>query len=524
VPNDERVAFDEPRSFADEELRIWDANTRELIVTLPMVGIFDLAFDADGNCQVACGVWEPVKKRFTSLEVRVLDATTGQEIRSISRPGSCTSVALDPNNQRAAVAIEGSSINVWDMATGQESPIILSCPQRVFNMKFSRDGRRLGSVCEDGTVDVWETTTRQSVCSFKVRLDHPYSGAILQIAFSPDGNRLVGMGLNLNVTMWDMSTGQEVLSSYAGPEGGIFSGIALSPCVDFSSDGKRLVAAGGGDSIVRTWTLHEPGPENQVVWRRALETRSLAWHLQEGMDAVRARLPFTAEFHLKWLSTTEPEDGTFYARRGSIYAGLGQWKQAADDFGKATGRIGDDPTIGYKHALLCLWLGDTKGYCAACASSLERIGRMRNPSAANNAAWICALAPDKITDVDRRRALVLAQRLHAENPQDHNLLNTLGALLYRVGEYQAAVEKLSQAVQARNQTGSVTDWLFLAMANHRLGQTNLAKTWLAKAVQFIEQVEQQPTIPGPGWAPWLEIQILRREAEALVKGWADAKE
>ncbi len=62
-------------------------------------------------------------------------------------------------------------------------------------------------------------------------------------------------------------------------------------------------------------------------------------------------------------------------------------------------------------------------------------------------------------------------------------------------------------------TGAPTDWL--AMAQHRLGQAGEAKKWLEKATQA-----QAPSTAKEGqtWQERLEVTLLLKEADGLVKG------
>ncbi len=52
------------------------------------------------------------------------------------------------------------------------------------------------------------------------------------------------------------------------------------------------------------------------------------------------------------------------------------------------------------------------------------------------------------------------------------------------------------------------------------GGTAAARQWLAKAVHWIDQFEREKPKGGVArlrWGPWLELTILRREAEGLTK-------
>ena len=94
---------------------------------------------------------------------------------------------------------------------------------------------------------------------------------------------------------------------------------------------------------------------------------------------------------------------------------------------------------------------------------------------------------------------------------DPNLLNTLGGLLYRAGRFEDAVKRLEQAIASRDKVGIVHDFLFLAMAHQRLGHGDEARKWLEKSGRAVEQAE------GESWDQRLEMDLLKREAEALLK-------
>jgi hypothetical protein len=71
------------------------------------------------------------------------------------------------------------------------------------------------------------------------------------------------------------------------------------------------------------------------------------------------------------------------------------------------------------------------------------------------------------------------------------------------------------------------NWLWLALAYQKLGEKDKARTWLAKAAEWLDSLGNQ--MPPPIKANemnlhlhnWLEAQILRREAEKLLYSPAD---
>jgi serine/threonine protein kinase/tetratricopeptide (TPR) repeat protein len=103
----------------------------------------------------------------------------------------------------------------------------------------------------------------------------------------------------------------------------------------------------------------------------------------------------------------------------------------------------------------------------------------------NALAWILATAPDpKVRDPGR--ALQLAKQATAGAPDNGGYLNTLGIASYRAGDWEATVKTLTRSMNLRK-SGDASDFLFLAMAHWRLEDRNEARTWYARAVQWIGQ-------------------------------------
>jgi tetratricopeptide (TPR) repeat protein len=150
----------------------------------------------------------------------------------------------------------------------------------------------------------------------------------------------------------------------------------------------------------------------------------------------------------------------------------------------------EDYRVWFDVARVRLALNETAGYRAACAHLLERFGHAGHPDDANSIAWVCVLAPDAVTDP--QRPLELAERAVALGPSRYpaksaDYLNTLGAALYRAGRYAEAVERLSQAVQARVAGGTGWDWFLLAMAHARAGRPDEARRCYDAGARWLEQ-------------------------------------
>ena len=66
--------------------------------------------------------------------------------------------------------------------------------------------------------------------------------------------------------------------------------------------------------------------------------------------------------------------------------------------------------------------------------------------------------------------------------------------------------------------GTWKDWLFLAMAHHRLGQEDESRRVLAEARQIMEAElpKSDSGDLGSHWQLWIIRDIIRREAETLI--------
>src|SRR5262249_4588486 len=120
-------------------------------------------------------------------------------------------------------------------------------------------------------------------------------------------------------------------------------------------------------------------------------------------------------------------------------------------------------------------------------------------------------------------------------------------LLLRADRAEEAVKHLKEAVKQRGDCGAVHEELLLALAYQRLGKQDEARRWLTRATAWLDGPRQTVQAAGGlasarrgqvaalltmraswpcadvrgrglGWQAWLELEILRREAERLLKG------
>jgi len=204
---------------------------------------------------------------------------------------------------------------------------------------------------------------------------------------------------------------------------------------------------------------------------------------------------------------------SLFQSRGNAFAQTKQWKQAAADFKKAKDLHDTSPTHWIDHARINLQLGEIDEYHRACQQLLDRFGNSARGRTGNDIAWVCCLAPNAVSDL--KRCVQLAKTAVATEPSEAAWQNTVGATLYRTGDFKAALEQLNKSVEIHGDGGSWADCLYLAMTHHRLDRSDEAREWLEKAIERIERTRQTEAQQNAGlsWATRVQQDLLRKEAE-----------
>jgi WD40 repeat protein/Flp pilus assembly protein TadD len=318
-----------------------------------------------------------------------------------------------------------------------------------------------------------------------------------------------------------------------------------------------------GTMAARLWGGRGLAQAAARAWQPAAEDLSTVLNLkndgQAWLGRGRARMELgqwePALADLTRATELRPDDGSLWYLRAIVHDQLHRHQQVLEDCSKAIERKSDGWAVrvyrgyasgelrqndrsaaDYARALklgaaqysfwgmevaLRVAAGDLSGYRKRCAEERAAVGGSPDPDTANTVAWTCTYAPDAVSDW--APVVDLSEKALAANPKDWNYLTTQGAVLYRAGRFDAAIERLGIAIKTYGERGTIWDWLFLAMAHSRLGHTDEARQWLAKSVQWLEQPDDVKTADYPDlfpltWTRRLEIQILRGEAEALLKG------
>jgi tetratricopeptide (TPR) repeat protein len=216
----------------------------------------------------------------------------------------------------------------------------------------------------------------------------------------------------------------------------------------------------------------------------------------------------------QWQAVIEAADASQKEKPFGLVRGLraealllsGDWEAARNEFKQLL-----DVQEAVIRASWYQYADDPAGYRRYCEKMLAPVEVDKMPTMhANSAAWMCSMGPNALEDYTKARQLAEKAVAEADPGAKPSYLNTLGALLYRMGSDQEAIDRLMEAEKIES---NAFNWPFLAMAHQRLGHREEALRWrtrLDKRVQdTFATLEQQDSRH--------ELLLFQRETQQIVK-------
>jgi serine/threonine protein kinase/WD40 repeat protein len=427
----------------------------------------------------------------------ILDLSeTAPRERLVRHPRAVWAV-MTPDGQWVVTSTQnGSGIKVWEAESGREVRDLApgSGPAAI---TLSHDGQLLATATNIEYA-VWKVGTWDQV----LRIPREQSFEVGSAAFSPIGNLLAVTLAPSTVDLIDPQTGRQ-LARLRALENGWLSLVGFSP------DGSQLAASGIWDSCV--WDLRRIGERLHEI--------QLDWDLPSFGPASQMPDPVRVEDASGYDFALNPNA---YLQRAESLARQGKWRLAAADMARGAYLSGSDEKQWSALALLRLAADDRAGYQATCRAMLSRFGP-HLPNIAERTAKACLLAPDAVPDYEPVMRLAQFAVTGTESHQDYKWFAlALGMAHYRMGENSDAIKWLNRSLSpgAENPYRDGLAQAFLAMAHHRLGQSDAARQALAIAREM--QQKLPPLVAGDqSWPDVLRLHIVRREAEALLNESSD---
>jgi ribosome assembly protein 4 len=253
----------------DATIRVWEANTRRLLLTMSSHtaaltavkwGGEGLIYSAARDCSI--NVWSAADGCLVrSLKghghwVNTMSLSTDYALRT----GACDHTGAAPAGadaaqaaaqarydaakgarpERLATGSDDFTLCLWEPAAGK-APLarMTGHAQLVNQVSFSPDGRWLLSASFDKSLKLWDGLTGAFVASLRGHV-----GPVYQVAWSSDSRLAVSGSKDSTLKLWDLRT-RKLLVDLPGHADEVFT-------VDWSPDG-RGVASGGKDRVLKLW-------------------------------------------------------------------------------------------------------------------------------------------------------------------------------------------------------------------------------------------------------------------------------
>jgi tetratricopeptide (TPR) repeat protein len=492
--------------------------------------------------------------------LRLWNVETGEKIRWIADAAGYGLAVFTPDGHHAAVNgdIKGKW-SLWDLDTGKEvRSYYLEWPFRPKAVQVSRDGRL--AVCGNwrGSISIWrmgdpppmgqELAEARRSYDQKRREQGPDAPETLQALDElaalhldrdepADAEALFRQGLQRKLRLYDGDhpatlAARKNLARVLTKQKKLAEAVALCrQCLEvyYHAQGPDhpdvLVAM---DDLADALEAQGKPDEADAFWRQCVE----GWERLLGPEHTQA-LAAANKLILKRRALGKPFEaepsGLAMAR---TYAVLGEWDKALAGYGKAFKTASPKETLPWlEYACLLLQVGDTEGYRALCAAILKSFGQTENESDIHNLLCTCALAPRADPEAGRIAGLVKERIARARRGQldGDPSFHVLALSCYRAGRYQQVIELLSASLKAQPDGWfDVANWLLMSLAEQHLGHAGKAQGWFSKADLWIkEEVLKRMGRPdnltillSVHWRDWLMIQLLHREAGALIRAKA----
>ena len=196
--------------------------------------------------------------------IRLWDLQTGEPLR-VLRPaigpdahGCLLSAALSPDDRllavgtyRAMTPLYDHRIHLIDVESGKIIRSLKGHTYTIYDLAFSKDGKKLASSSHDSTLRIWDVETGKTLQILK-----GHTGPVHGVAWKPDGTQVVSGGDDKTARIWSTESGAS-LAVLRDHQAEIWA-------VDWSPDG-RTIATGSYDKSIR---LYEPSGKFRFAWRQ----------------------------------------------------------------------------------------------------------------------------------------------------------------------------------------------------------------------------------------------------------------
>ncbi|HYV34340.1 MAG TPA: WD40 repeat domain-containing protein [Gemmataceae bacterium] len=215
---------------ANKVIRLWNLETGKEVrqMTGHQATVKSLAFSSDGAALVSGG---------DDNTVRLWKVVDGSEMATYQKHTfGVNAVAISPDNKHFASASTDRTVRVWEYG---EKAVVLQTPAAATAVAYMPDRKTLVTAGDDGFVRLWDIASAKEIRQWKA-----HDNTITHLGLSQNGAVVATASWDKTVRLWDVAKGTQIhkLERHSG------DGDALA----LSRDGKQVAAAGLNNSV-RRW-------------------------------------------------------------------------------------------------------------------------------------------------------------------------------------------------------------------------------------------------------------------------------
>jgi WD40 repeat protein len=284
---------------------VWDAVSGRLAYPAlehPVpVGYVD--FSRDGHDLVTCCSDPSLTKCFAQIW-RVADGSPIGD--PLDHDDGVLFAVFSRDGSRIVTASEDYSAKVWETTRGNEIGLPLKHREQVRAAAFSSDGKWVVTASADKTARVWDSERNDPLTP---PLQH--QATLVDVKFLPSDRRIVTSDLEGRSWIWPLSFDKHAPAD-VGLLAQFLSGSAVTQ--------RHRATRNKQESLDHVWRrLREKYPEDFS----ASEAEVLSWHELQAEDSELKEQWFAAAFHLEYLLSCRPGDGSLTRRLALAKARLG---------------------------------------------------------------------------------------------------------------------------------------------------------------------------------------------------------
>ena len=217
------------------------------------------------------------------------------------------------------------------------------------------------------------------------------------------------------------------------------------------------------------------------------------------------------------------DDAARYGSRGEYLLRIGRWREAAEDLSRQRMMAPKDRILWFKEATARLLAEDAVGHQDLCRAMLAEFAGTTDVEVADSLCKTSHLRPDTLPLSDLPVSVVQGGALEPGGAREW-FQGCCALIAYRQGFFEEALGWSKKVDNPKGRSGALA-LVVRAMAEHQLGQPEARQTLSQAEALIPAELRKLGTVENTGPAPrdavnpdWLAAELLRREAESLLKG------